>query len=187
MQSAKPAENPCFGFVSIIEATTGHIGGYLVLSTQARPLEFHCTAPVQPSRAHEILYGTALRSYLYGEQIASTLVSKSKQSPLLLLTDIVEVAQAPTKHPTPILYVSSEDSTSNGVLSKSSMESFRLDHMPVAIAGSQSPNEGAITQIKEIWNQHGQVVDLLEPFDRIREALAEAQGAGNSKPSTKAA
>lgn len=46
------------GFLTVVEHKQhGLFGGYLVLNQVGRPLEFHCTAPVKPNRAQEILYG----------------------------------------------------------------------------------------------------------------------------------
>ena len=52
-----------------------------------RPLEFHCTAPIKPNRAQEILYGPTLESFLYGEQIGRTLLEQAKTEPLVVCTD----------------------------------------------------------------------------------------------------
>src|SRR6185503_12431585 len=66
----------------------GFFGGYLVLNSSGRPLEFHCTAPIKPNRAQEILYGPTLQPYLYGEQIGQTLVRASQLKVPLLVTDL---------------------------------------------------------------------------------------------------
>ena len=52
-----------------------------------RPLEFHCTTPLKPNRAQEILYGPTLESFLYGEQIGRTLIQQGGESPLVVFTD----------------------------------------------------------------------------------------------------
>jgi hypothetical protein len=77
------------GFLTVLEHSQhGLFGGYLVLNTSGRPLEFHCTAPVKPNRAQEILYGPTLEPYLYGEQIGRALVAKSAAEPLVICTDL---------------------------------------------------------------------------------------------------
>ena len=74
---AKPAL--CLGFLTVVEnETLGLIGGYLLLNAAGRPLEFHCTAPVKPSRTQEILYGPTLRPYLLAEVIGQALVAGSE-------------------------------------------------------------------------------------------------------------
>ena len=59
---------PAIGFLTVTEhAEHGLFGGYLILNVSGRPLEFHCTAPLKPSRAQEILYGPTLRPFLFGD------------------------------------------------------------------------------------------------------------------------
>ncbi len=36
------------GFLTVLEHESGLTGGYLLLNTLGRPLEFHCTAPIKP-------------------------------------------------------------------------------------------------------------------------------------------
>jgi hypothetical protein len=88
MGNENPSRETTFGFLSTLE-TPGHgyFGGYLIVSYLGRPLEFHCTSPVRPSRAQEILYGRSLQPYLLGEQISGTLMQAAKLTPLLILTD----------------------------------------------------------------------------------------------------
>jgi hypothetical protein len=76
------------GFLTVLEHPQhGLFGGYLVLTTTGRPLEFHCTAPIKPNRAQEILYGPTLEPFLYGEQIGQTLLSHAKHEPIVVCTD----------------------------------------------------------------------------------------------------
>jgi len=79
---------PAIGFLTVIEHPQhGLFGGYLILNLAGRPLEFHCTAPIKPNRAQQILYGPTLESFLYGEQIGSTLLGHAKTNPLAVCTD----------------------------------------------------------------------------------------------------
>ena len=49
---------PVLGFLTVLEHPQhGLFGGYLLLNLAGRPVEFHCTAPVKPNRAQQILYG----------------------------------------------------------------------------------------------------------------------------------
>jgi len=90
MSNARP--KLYLGFLTVVDrASYGLIGGYLILNTAGRPLEFHCTTPVRPSRAQQILYGPTLEPYLFGEQIGQSLLSKAKLEPLAVCTDRVEV------------------------------------------------------------------------------------------------
>ncbi|MDR0392376.1 MAG: hypothetical protein LBH59_10750 [Planctomycetaceae bacterium] len=94
------------GFITVIDHPLhGLIGGYLVLNQAGRPLEFHCTNPIKPSKTQEILFGVALTPYLYGEQIARTLISKSKLNVVVILTDNVSVLAVNDLINFPIAYI----------------------------------------------------------------------------------
>ena len=70
------------GFLSVrYQPEHGFFGGYLIVNQLARPLEFHCTMPVRPSRSQELLYGSTLNDFVCGEQIAKALTQKAKLKP----------------------------------------------------------------------------------------------------------
>ena len=88
MRPGNAKSNPTLGFLTVIEDRQhGLFGGYLVLTTAGRPLEFHCTAPIKPNRAQRILFGPTLEPYLFGEQIGQTLLTKGKIAPVVVCTD----------------------------------------------------------------------------------------------------
>lgn len=168
------------------------VGGYLLLTSLGRPLEFHCTAPVIASRPQQILYGPTLRPYLIGEQMTFALLNKSTLSPAWICTDERSVLAVRPLITTPVALISTPDAE----LSKSTEVSraYRLD------AGHETPPPGhdflsAFTvsgsalavehrfaddrhTIVQRWQPHAGKIDLTEPFVRIREALAEAQRGG---------
>src|SRR6478752_10182741 len=101
----KPSQS-CLGFLTVLEnAELGFLGGYLLLNSAGRPLEFHCTAPIRASRTQEILYGPTLRPFLFGEQIGQTLLTKSKLTPLVVCTDNENVLAARDFTPTPLVMI----------------------------------------------------------------------------------
>ena len=52
MTVAEATNVGALGFLTVLEHEhLGLVGGYLILNTAGRPLEFHCTAPVKPNRA----------------------------------------------------------------------------------------------------------------------------------------
>ena len=87
------------GFLGFItgfgNATEGLIGGFLVLNEAGRPTEFHCTAPVRPNRAQEILYGNTLEGFVCGEQVAPALIGRVKSDLSLVLTNDPNFLTAP--------------------------------------------------------------------------------------------
>ena len=92
--TASTSRDITIGFLTVFEPSEHLlIGGYLILTSKGRPVEFHCTAPVKPNRAQQILYGATLRPYLCGEQIGQALVCRSKQKPILVCTDVEDVME----------------------------------------------------------------------------------------------
>ena len=168
MTTGKPV--PAIGFLTVTEhAEHGLFGGYLILNVSGRPLEFHCTAPLKPSRAQEILYGPTLRPFLYGEQIGQTLLAKSKVKPFLVCTDVEAMLAAREFSEVPLLLVQSTGNESAADVGKS----FALGRRRV-VAAPTHPNDQTVALEK--WStSHTDALDLLEPFTRIREALEEAQ------------
>ena len=104
---ARDAKSPlALGFLTVTQHPQwGLIGGYLVLNALGRPLEFHCTAPVRPTRAQRILYGPTLEPYLYGEQIGQALVTKASTAAVAICTDRTAVLAVSEFVSMPVLLV----------------------------------------------------------------------------------
>ena len=176
---------PSVGFLTVQEFTDlGLIGGYLILNAVGRPLEFHCTAPVRPNRAQEILYGPTLAPFLYGEQIGQSLFAKGQSRPMFVCTDVEPVLSAREFVPVPVvlMYESDDESNSQHRLDAShsatpapksqKLLQFQLANHHAAVAEDRGRDRDVIV---EQWQPHAEAVDLLEPFNRLREAIEEAQ------------
>ena len=169
------------GFVSVHKHTElGYFGGLLVLNPLGRPLEFHCTLPMKPTRAQEILYGPTLDSFLCGEQIAFALVNKLKESPEILFTDVQAVLMLRHVCPVPVCCIEVDDSepSNNHDLDRHDLVSFDIEETTAwLLSNYKSDQENLLKQ----WRSMGARIELNEPFGRIREALQEAN------PTTRAA
>lgn len=163
-----------FGYLTAIEsAEHGYFGGYLVISELGRPLEFHCTAPIRPSRAQQILYGPTLEPYLLGEQISVALLNVAKLKPCVILTDCAAALEAREKFASPVVLLL-EDVTSTPAVVPGQFEvGAHWLQLPVGYEADERSVVEALTQLAV----H---VDLAEPFSRIREAISEAQRIGGS-------
>ncbi len=178
------------GFFTVIQdAEYGLLGGYLVLNQVGRPEEFHCTAPIRPSRAQQILYGATLEPFLFGEQIGQALMAKSKVEPLLVCTDR-EAALAVRDHvEVPVALVVCGESPAGTATGPSTdsrwrldtphslggLHTFRLGRNQLAVPGDALDDRDLIV---ERLADLGESFDLSEPFGRIREAIAEARRGG---------
>jgi hypothetical protein len=154
------------GFLTVIQAEAlGRIGGLLVLNQRGRPTEFHCTSPVKPNRAQEILYGPTLDDYLDGEQIARTLVERLSGNAWLLCTDLPSVLAVRPFSKIPVCFVHSQGAAVPE-------DAMSLGGVAVSLPPGGDADRSAIL---EGWSQHVDSFDLREPFERIYEALREAQ------------
>jgi hypothetical protein len=184
---------PAIGFLTIVrDAEHGHFGGYLVLNCVGRPLEFHCTAPVRPNRAQEILYGPTLEPYLFGERIGPALMQKTKSQPVVVFTDVAPAMAAREFVSTAMMLIVPASSVAK-VTDHSATRSryLRLDaahHTPRSGSGrlhhfSLGPYQLAVDQLHRddetiligCWPEIAGRLDLDEPFGRIREAIDEAR------------
>ena len=207
MAADRTKSRPNLGFLTVLDHPQhGLFGGFLVLNTAARPLEFHCTAPIKPNRAQEILYGPTLQSFLYGEQIGRTLLEKAKNSPEFVCTDcrpalaVREYASAPVALVLPDNQDSGNQDLGNTGAGddRSADETGRILRLDGSHAGGFDPAGGnrlttfelgrnrlAVSEqadddrrtITERFGHLAESLDLSEPFSRIREAIEEAQQA----------
>lgn len=198
---------PTLGFLTVVEhAEMGWTGGYLVLNLLGRPLEFHCTAPVKPNRAQEILYGTTLRDFLCGEQIGQTLLEKSHFHPLFVCTDLESVMSVRESVKMPVALLVQADlerrgqalgmhgesrqgtetaTTTNNArgelghggdrISTAGLEPLTCHGGHQLKVSARYPADEA--RLREIWDPEWSDFDFSEPFERIRDAISEAQRA----------
>jgi hypothetical protein len=163
------ASTATLGFLTAVEHTPhGLFGGYLLLNTAGKPVEFHCTTPVKASRIQQILYGPTLEPFLYGEQIGATLVTKSAVTPLLLVVDRTELlaVRPHIKVPT-ALVITAETGDS---ATRLTIGGNRLQ-----LAKQDTDQRQTIAEQLSVLDES---FDLGEPFERIRAAIDEALRTG---------
>jgi hypothetical protein len=205
MSNETPSQETTFGYLSIINAPEhGYFGGYLIVGPLGRPLEFHCTAPVRPSRAQQILYGPTLEPFLLGEQIAGAMLDAAKLKPQLILTNCEATLHLRARRVLPMVLVCgtlpiatpgiasgngppSDASTTPGtaaVISSGPHESLAVEGFTFLLPlGFESDRDEATRLLGDLVRQ----IDLVEPFDRIEEAIREAQRLGGGEGHEKAA
>jgi len=193
MTASGPRSLQSVGFLTVCEhEAQGLLGGYLILNPAGRPLEFHCTAPVRPSRAQEILYGATLKAYLYGEQIGQALLEKAKTTPLVVFTDAEPVLTVRDFTSLPVACVIPVPPETPATAASELTGPLRLDEgrpgppPPFGLrvhtfqVGCQrlavlQDHEEDAPIIAKHWEPLAADFDLLEPFGRIREAIDEAR------------
>ena len=171
------SQSPSFGFITVTDLGGAVIiGGYLILNAMGRPLEFHCTTPVKPNRAQEILYGATLEPYLHGEQIGQALVANGQVQPDLILTDRRSVLSLREFSTMPVVYLMdrSTDGSAEVALRDPTLISFSADELSFCLEARHEKDRETIQAMvlarRANW-------DLREPFERITDAIGELQKA----------
>jgi hypothetical protein len=187
MAAHQPAVNRAMGFLTVLEHPEfGLFGGYLLLNRSGRPIEFHCTAPIKPNRAQEILYGPTLEGFLYGEQIGATLVARAKTQAQALFTDREPVLALREGCSIPTALVLPAESRDPAEADQRLLRfdgphgegpgwtSLWLGRNRLAVPADKG-DDGR--RIAECLADLPESFDLAEPFARIREAIEEARKA----------
>lgn len=184
MKKSDANQSSVFGFLTVVQHEQhGYFGGYLLLNSTGRPIEFHCSSPVRPNRAQEILYGPTLEPYLYGELIGQTLVQQASRPATVICTDHAGVLALQDFVDVPVLLVESAvgaDGAAHGNKlrvdaahgSGASHRAFELGQHRVALTAHRAGDE---QHIRSLFEPVLPRLDLSEPFSRICEALDEAQ------------
>ena len=133
----------------------GYCAGFLVLSRSGRPVEFHCTMPVQPNRSQEILFGNSLVPHLLCEHIGPPLIKRAKTAVQAIIVQQADALGLAKNISSPVVVVQSLNEYEDGdvrfqVMSGEVSEATELD-------ASCLPN-----------------LDWGEPFQRISTAIEEA-------------
>ncbi len=190
MTDGDPTSQAALGFLTVLEHDQqGLVGGYLILNRAGRPLEFHCTAPVKPSRSQQILFGPTLGPYLYGEQIGQTLVAKGSLEPLAICTDVEQVLSLRDFVAAPLALVLADELTAAAPAAPTSgwrvdqpqraaphLHAFELCGSRLAVSAERQHDRSML--VERLEGLAG--FDLSEPFARIREAIEETHKGARS-------
>ncbi|MEM6978839.1 MAG: hypothetical protein AAF539_04160 [Planctomycetota bacterium] len=162
-------------FTTLEEDRTGWTGGLLVLNAGGRPLEFQCTLPVRPSRAHEILFGASLRQHLISDVIGPALLSKCR-TPISLLccsqAEALRLRETAMTPSCPVTLVCQAAADDEGPIEPSMLDGY-VDVM-VRETRLLVANEH-LARVEQLSEKLADLADVLEPFERIRDAIREAQ------------
>ena len=175
------------GFLAVVDqASHGLVGGYLVLNQFGRPVEFHCTTPVRPSRAQQILFGPTLPAYLYGEQIGQTLLAKAEHAVALICTSDLQSLAVKDFATAPVALVvgSATADAAEAVDFATPLGTTAVELCGCrCLLAADAEEQRAVAERLEPLGKF----DLAEPFVRIRAAIAEALSSFNSQPSARCA
>ncbi|MCI0464765.1 MAG: hypothetical protein L0Z62_48190 [Gemmataceae bacterium] len=157
------------GFLTVLHESNGYLGGYLVTNPWGRPLEFRLSTAVQPNRVQQILYAGTLVPYICADLIGKTLVEKTAAAVRMVLTDTEAALELRLALEVPVLWVEPDrpEASREGML-RAGRANIRVHpRYPQDLAG-----------VRETLERLGGMIDLAEPFVRIREAIGEARKMG---------
>lgn len=170
MSSIDSSAPVTLGFLTVLQENSGWLGGYLVTNGWGRPLEFRLTTAIQPNRLHTALYGPTLTEYLLADLIGKTLVEKTAVRPDLIVTDVPGVLPLRSRIEAPVVALRSQSATP---------ETLTLAHdrssVDLLVLGRYASDIPVVTALLDRVDV---AVDVKEPFERIREAIAEARKMG---------
>jgi hypothetical protein len=163
------------GFLTVLQEGNGYVGGYLVTNQWGRPLEFRLSTIVQPNRVQQILYGQTLSPYICSDLIGKALVEKTSLAPSLIVTDSQIVLDLRLHTDLPVAWLGPRET---GGPSSSGL--CPIDSCPWPLY--RHPHfQGDLAQIRALVERLDGVLDLAEPFGRVREAICEARKIGVTK------
>ena len=143
------------------DSANAFLGALMITDFRARPIHFSFVSPVRPTAIQKILFGSTLNSHLKIDVIAQKLLSSIPRVPDVLFVDDMEIlaTQKIIKKPTACLKKSASQDADPTKLSI-------LDYK----ADSNDDQEIIGQIIAHLEN----LVDIVEPFSRMRQALKEA-------------
>ncbi|MFO0803201.1 MAG: hypothetical protein U0791_08790 [Gemmataceae bacterium] len=164
-----PPASVALAFLTVIQEPTGWVGGYLVTNAWGRPMEFRLTSAVQPNRVQTVLYGPTMAEYLHADVIGKALVEKTSIRPDLIVTDCPAMLGLRSRVDIPVI----------GILKDAPADAIAFSNprssAPLVVSPKFASDEAVIAARLEGVDP---AVDLAEPFERIREAVAEARKMG---------
>lgn len=137
-------------FIDVVSFDDGSVrGGILTTDMATRPFEFRVTSAIKPTHMQQVLYGTALKDYVYGELICAPLVQATKEKiGLVIVKDMALLSVRP------------------------------LITFPVALIADKTlethPSfSSELEQIQTLLSSLLNSDRLVEPFERLQTALNE--------------
>ncbi len=165
-------ENRChLGFLRVALTDQGYVGGLLVTNHLGRPLEFQCTTPVRANRTQQILYGPTLEPFIYSELIGKTLFERLTVKPHVLIIAQDSILEVRRQVDVPVICLL------EGNAGKDLPDPLRVT---LGRQSFQLHPEFAddLERMQAITKRIPAEADMLEPLERVNDALKETLRAG---------
>jgi len=172
------------GFLTVSHESNGYLGGYLVTNKWGRPLEFRLSSAVQPNHVQKVLYANTLKPYICSDLIGKTLIDKTAAPAELIITDNRHCLDLRNSLDIPVAWLAHAQRVeqNDDLLSPPPTEENHSDTLIVRDTlhcHSYFPQD--VQTINDLLDGLIGMIDLSEPFSRVREAMGEARKMGVSK------
>lgn len=156
-------ENVCLAYLSCPQdGAKGYLGALLLTDGRTRPLHFGYVAPVRPTTIQRILYGRTLDTHVKIDVVTTKLAKDGlTRAPDVLFVDAEDLIAARRVFNVPTALLCKKRSAQPGI-------TLSMYHYAT---GGQREDEEQVGRIVALLEQ---TVDLLDPFERMQEALKEA-------------
>ncbi len=149
----------------------GIMGAILVTDADTKPLEFRVTAPIKTTNFQKTLYGDVLLEHVLVELISVPLINAlNEELDIILVKDNLFLG-ANNKQGVRVVRVFGEDDASKG--NKSAQELKGYSGNGKMFAETSKKYEAEMGQIKDLLNEIAENRNLLEPFDRLKQACEQ--------------
>ncbi|HKB86048.1 MAG TPA: hypothetical protein VKD08_07775 [Ignavibacteriaceae bacterium] len=148
----------------------GIMGAILVTDADTKPLEFRVTAPIKTTNFQKTLYGDVLLEHILVELISVPLINAlNEEIDIILVKDNLFLG-ANNKQGVRVVRVSGDDNSSKA---KNGQELKGFSGNGKMFVETSKKYESELGQIKDLLNEVAENRNLLEPFDRLKQACEQ--------------
>jgi len=148
----------------------GIMGAILVTDADTKPLEFRVTAPIKTTNFQKTLYGDVLLEHILVELISVPLINAlNEEIDIILVKDNLFLG-ANSKQGVRVVRVSGDDNSSKA---KNGQELKGFSGNGKMFVETSKKYESELGQIKDLLNEVAENRNLLEPFDRLKQACEQ--------------
>jgi hypothetical protein len=151
----------------------------LVVNGLGRPVEFHCSTPVRPSRTQEVLYGQTLQQYLNCDLIGRAMLEHCRGTSTVLVVRQPELVPLHELSDKPLALIGTAPIAGDPDEAAPAVPAIQPVSQILQLKGKPEDTGRAEAALQRL----AAVLPLDEPFGRIDEAIREAHAAGRRSQS----
>lgn len=167
-QEKNPAEIMLAYLMCPQDAAGAYLGALMLTDHRTRPQHFSFVSPIRPTKIQRILYGSTLDEHLKVDVIGNKLLKDLPYVPEILLVETAELLAVRRVAHLPTAFLTK---ARDGEVEPGRLTSLQYD------TGAYTDDQEVVGQVLASLET---TVDLVEPFNRMREALKEAIKTGDA-------